>query len=98
MLNWYFFEQGAKVRILGRNFRLKSDSLEKEVAEKNAAIVKLAEELKKVQELQTQAKPEASGATPLDDKLAEAENLVEQSANRIFELEGKMEALQEENR
>ena len=84
-----------KLRNLGRNFKTKSESLEKEVAEKNAAIVKLDEELKKALEV----KAEASGAnTDTDVKLAEAESLVEESTHRMLELEEKIEALQEENR
>jgi hypothetical protein len=68
------------LKILGRTLKTKGDKLEKEVTEKNATIAKLAEEINALKA--AASKPVSGNVQGLDDKLAEAEALVEQSANR----------------
>lgn len=98
------FAEGLKVnfnklKTLGRSYKLKSEALEKEVAEKAATIAKLEEELKAAKESSAQGAAAApAAASDLDEKLAEAESLVEQSAIKISELCEKLEALESENK
>ena len=100
------FAEGLRINInklknLGRNFKVKSETLEKEVAEKAATIAKLEEELKAAKESSSKGAV-AAAATPaasdLEEKLSEAESLVEQSAIKITELYEKLEALEADNK
>jgi DNA-binding transcriptional regulator GbsR (MarR family) len=67
----------------GRDFKNKYENLLKESTEKNTAIAKLEEQLKKLQEDLNKTESEQSAArsdvvSSPDDRLAEAETLVEQ--------------------
>jgi len=98
------FAEGLKVNLnklrnLGRNFKVKSEALEKEVAEKTAAIAKLQEEVKAAKESSVSKGAASTPATSeLDEKLSEAELLVEESAKKIGELCEKVENLENENK
>ena len=67
-----------KLKTLGRTYKEKFETNEKELAEKTAALAKVEEELKKVREnpVQTGSSEAAETGSLGDDKLAEAEQLV----------------------
>jgi predicted nucleic acid-binding Zn-ribbon protein len=79
----------------GRDFKSKCENLQKEVTEKNTAITKLEDQLKKLQEDLKKTETEkpvarSDAVSSPDDRLAEAETLVEQvscTSAKILSLE-----------